>query len=214
MRSVCNENDRLEELPAPVIARSEFRPPLKSGRAKSHQGCSCKPNPNERRPTALFQRTNFKLALVSKWSLTFEIGSTSHHHSCPLFPKSANTTEARVRLSSCGRFLARAIEASISIKRGAGGSSISPVLQCAYVVHDKAAFQLIDLDWPESHRDRMMYTCDVDLSHLSHLEASLDRRIAKLQRLFKAGKASPYDVDLEGNTLLHVRVKFSSIGSH
>ena len=139
---------------------------------------------------------------------TFEIESMSHHHSCPLFPKSANTTKARVRLTSCGTFLARAIEASISINRGAGGSSISPVLQCAYKVHDKATFQLIDLNFNVPPRDGMRdLMMDPFSQNLRHLEASLDIRIHELERLFQAGKASPYDVDLEGNTLLHVRKK-------
>ena len=200
MRSVCKENERLEELSAPVITRSEVRPPLKGRRAKSPQSCSCKPNPNERGPTALFKSFNLELNLASSWILKFGTESMSHHHSCPLFPKSANTTEARIRLTSCGKFLARAIEASISIKRGAGGSSISPVLQCAYVGHDKAALQLIDLKFLEPYYSGMYH------DELRHVEESLNSRIQKLQRLFEAGKASPYDVDLEGNTLLHVSV--------
>ena len=209
MHSVCKENDRLEELPAPLIARRQVLPPKKGGRANSYQICSCKLNPNERGPTYLSKSTNFELASVSKWSFTLEIESMSHDRSCPLFPKSANTTEARFRLTSRGKVLARAIEASISIKRGAGGSSISPVLQCAYVVHNKAAFNLINLDCPYTHRERMTYGYHRELRHL---EASLDSRIQKLQRLFETGKASPCDVDLEGNTFLHVRVKLILIG--
>ena len=129
----------------------------------------------------------------------------SHHHLCPLFQKSANTAKARFRLTSCGKNLARAIEASISIKRGAGGSSINPVLQCAYVVHNKAAFQLIDLRFfDDLDGVPVIYTPSYKLRDL---EMWLDTRIRELERLFQAGKASPYDVDLEGNTLLHVRVK-------
>ena len=42
-------------------------------------------------------------------------------------------------------------------------------------------------------------------------KALLTARIDALQRLFRAGEASPYDVDLEGNTLLHVRGVLTSI---
>ena len=215
MHSVCKENNRLEQLSAPVIARSEVRPPLRSGKARSRQRCSCKSNPNGRDPETLFKSTDFKMTLNSKWMFTkfmfiFEIESMSHHYSCPLFPKAANTTKAKFRLTSCGTLLARAIEASISIKRGAGGSSISPVLQGAYVVHDKATFRVLDLYKPEYYH-MMLYAPD---GGRRRLEALLDSRIHELQRLFGTGKASPYDVDLEGNTLLHVRVTLSSIGSH
>ena len=72
-----------------------------------------------------------------------------------------------------------------------------------------AAFNMINLNCPEY---RMMR--DEHHGGLRHLETFLDNRIHKLQLLFEAGKASPYDVDLEGNTILHVRAELSSTSSH
>ena len=65
-----------------------------------------------------------------------------------------------------------------------------------------AAFQLIHLSFFDQYPrwDRNQYK-------LRDLETWLDLRIHELECLFQAGKASPYDVDLRGNTLLHVRVK-------
>lgn len=105
-------------------------------------------------------------------------------------------------MKRCGAFLAGALEASISITRGAGGLSISPNLRCARLVsRDSPAFKLVDHLYPEFYVMSPKY--------MGELEALLDTSIHGLALLFRDGKASPYDVDLEGRTLLHVRVLVS-----
>ena len=142
-----------------------------------------------------------------KWKFTFETQCMSHQPTCHLFASSPSTTVASFRIKRCGAFLAGALEASISITRGAGGLSISPNLRCARLVsRHSPAFKLVaDLErqflaWPPKD--------------MGKLEASLDMGIHGLALLFRDGEASPYDVDLEGSTLLHVRVRCSKMSNH
>ena len=131
----------------------------------------------------------------------------SHHPTCHLFASSPSTTVARFRMKRCGAFLAGALEASISITRGAGGLSISPNLRCARLVsRNSPAFKLVD--------DLVLQIYPLQPEDMGKLEASLDIGIHGLALLFRDGKASPYDVDLEGNTLLHVRVLCFKMSNH
>ena len=49
---------------------------------------------------------------------------------------------------------------------------------------------------------------------IGELELSLETGVQDLARFFRDGKASPYDIDLEGNTLLHVRLTLFAISNH
>ena len=139
----------------------------------------------------------------------FETEFMSHHPTCYLFATSSSTTVAKFCVKRCGAFLSGAIEATISITRGAGGFSVSPGLRCAHVVPtNNPAFELVgrlkDIYW--SFRRRRTDTDEVELS--------LKTAIQDLARLFHDGKASPYDVDLQGNTLLHVGLMLFATSSH
>lgn len=110
-------------------------------------------------------------------------------------------------MKRCGAFLAGALEASISITRGAGGLSISPNLRCARLVsRDSPAFKLVD------DLSQKFYVLTPE--DMGGLEALVDISIHGLALLFRDGKASPYDVDPEGGTLLHVRVLCFTISNH
>ena len=119
-----------------------------------------------------------------------------HHQECPMYPSSLTVTTARFSIGLCGALLNRAIEASISIIHGAGGSSISPRLHCSrFVSDDCKAIKLVEFD-------------DNDIPHMTTLgdwEGFLNARTREIDRLFRLGKATPYDVDWRGYTLLHVR---------
>lgn len=120
----------------------------------------------------------------------------------------ASTFTAKVRIKHCGALLAGAIEASLSIIRGAGGSSISRVLQCARVVpQNSPAFPLFR---PFAMRYKSGFGCAIlirsKVTSTVETKAQLEIYMHRLARMFSDGRASPYDVDLEGNTLLHVRV--------
>ena len=201
MRSVCEENDRLKELWRPNNERRAGCLGSTDGRRKRRQRCSCKLRHNST------QTSYLGMTSYSKWKFIFETQSMSHHPTCHLFASSPSTTVARFRMKRCGALLAGALEASISITRGAGGLSISPNLRCARLVsRDSPAFKLVD------HLDRECY--ELLPKDMGKLEASLDISIHRLALLFRDGKASPYDVDLEGRTLLHVRVLCFTMSNH
>ena len=127
----------------------------------------------------------------------------SHHPECHLFVRSCSTTVAKLCMKRCGAFLSGAIEASISITRGAGGFSIIPGLRCAHVVpENNPAFELVA-------RLGIIFWDNFPAIDANEVELSLETGIQDLVRLFDDGKASPYDVDIEGNTLLHVRLMFA-----
>lgn len=201
MRYVCEENDRLEKLSRPNNERRAGCLGSTDGREKRRQKCSCKLRHNST------QTSYFGMTSYSKWKFIFETQSMSHHPTCHLFASSPSTTVARFRMKRCGAFLTGALEASISITRGAGGLSISPNLRCARLVtRDSPAFKLFD--------DLCWDFLGLSPGDMGELEALLDISIHGLALLFRDGKASPYDVDLEGGTLLHVRVLCFTMSNH
>ena len=189
----------MENLPGSNNERREGWLGSTHDRRKRRQKCTCRLKHNN---------TYTEIRPNSTWKIVFERECISHHRTCPMFTTSASTTTAKIRIKTCGAFLAGAIGASISIIRGAGGSAISPVLQCARVVSDNSpAFRLI--------RSRCSYGNYPTLNGReiwspSELKTQLEIDIHQLARMFRDGRASPYDVDLDGNTLLHVRVTFIS----
>ena len=205
MQSVCEESYRLKNLPGSDTPRRDGGLQLWDGRMKKGRLCSCKTKSKGTDPEAFAKSSSFEF---TSRKFAFETESLSHLRTCPLFVKSAWTTVARFRIRSCGALLARAIDASMSITRGAGGLSISSNLQCARVVpYDSPAFKLVRsvfLDDGPRRRSKI------------EMEAYATKFVLpELERLFCSGKASPYDVDSEtGDTLLHVRIKPFSVNNH
>lgn len=118
-----------------------------------------------------------------------------HRRTCPMFSSSPAVVTARLSIGICGALLKGAAEASFSIIRGAGGFSISPTLHCMRVVDGSSnTFTLVEL-----LGTGLPYACRIE-----DWEDLLNRRIQEIEWLFREGQASPHDVDLEGNTLLHV----------
>lgn len=199
MQSVCKEHDRLEHHSAPGNERREIRLQSSDSRRKRRQTCTCKLKHNN---TYTEMRPN------STWKVVFERVCINHHRTCPLFASPASTTTAKIRIKNCGDLLAGAIEASVSIIRGAGGSAISPVLQCARVVsQNNPAFALVSLkyNFPAFY----LSLNGRKIRSIREWQSHLKINIQQLARMFCDGRASPYDVDLNGNTLLHVRVTLS-----
>ena len=109
-----------------------------------------------------------------------------------MYPISRSVATARFSIGICGALLNRAIEASISI----GGFSISQKLHCSRLVsRDCKAFELVRL----FRRDTS------GISTLVEWEGFLNGITREIECLFRAGQATPYDVDVAGKTLLHVR---------
>ena len=91
-------------------------------------------------------------------------------------------------------FLSRMIDYTFSITSGAGGFAISPQLTVLRMVDSggSAAFQLMELV------HSVFSETDEDCAQC------LEDKIDGLRSLFCAGEASPFDVDPDGQTLLHV----------
>ena len=133
------------------------------------------------------------------------IAASSHHHTCPLFWGASTFATARLRFRSCAAFLAGAIKASLTIIRGAGGFSISPRLQCACAVaNNSPAFNLIGDLYPGGRAASGMAGTQRKIRFQSILN--------DLERLFSTGGASPYDVNEDEMTLLHVLDQLMPIG--
>ena len=188
---------------------------LKGRKKENLQRCSCRLK-HSKTYTGIFPESpRFGQMSSLKWKSMIELESTSHHRTCSLVASSTATTMAKVRIKRSGALLAGAIEASITITRGAGGLSISPTLRYAHVVpRDSVLFELVSprgvysyrLPTSASGRSRSMKNSD--------LESSLEISIRGLVGLFRDGKASPYDVDIEGNTLLHVGLTLFSVSMY
>ena len=209
MHSVCEENDCLKKLHDPTNERREYwLGSIGRGRRRC-QRCSCKPKHNSTYTEISSRNSYFRSTTNLKWKFLFQTESISHHPVCYLFATSSSTTVAKFGIKRCGALLSGAIEATISITRGAGGYSISPGLRCAYVVPaSNPAFKLL-YRLHELYRAYALYGIDIE-----KVKMSLETGIQDLTRLFSDGKASPYDVDLDGKTLLHVRLTMFATRSH
>ena len=214
MRSVCEENDRLETFSGPDNTRRDHQLVSRGGQTESLPKCSCRLKQNKAYTKSFFETPRFGQMSRPEWKSTVELESTSHHRTCPSFASSASTTMAKFRIKRSGAFLSGAIEASITIARGAGGMSISPVLRCAHIVpRESLLFELVSHPGVYSYRLPASAYGRSSTMNISDLESTLDTRVHGLARLFRDGKASPYDVDIEGNTLLHVGLPLSSLSS-
>ena len=207
MRSVCKENDSLWNLPRLTNERGQNSLMSRDRRRKRNQKCSCKPKHNLAYTKTSPESSYFATTSTPKWKFMFKTESMSHHPGCHLFVRSCSITVTKVCMKRCGAFLSGAIEASISITRGAGGFSISPDLRCARAVPaNNPAFKLLE------HLRHVLFTSPA--MNIGEVKLSLETGIQDLARLFRDGKASPYDVDLSGNTLLHVCLTLFTISSH
>ena len=102
----------------------------------------------------------------------------------------------RFRLAYCSRLLAGALQASLACTVGAGGASFTPSLDFRNVVaHDSPGFALINKIEYGDHARR------------------IEKYIHDLRQLFQERRASPYDVDVDSNTLLHVSKSALPLGN-
>ena len=147
--------------------------------------CSCGPN-RQRRDMLKGWRY---------WRLSWESYS-QHHNKCPLYTKTQKTQSVKVRCMLPTWCLRRIIDYTFSITSGAGGFAISPQLTVIRVVdrwHSPAFMQVCAAD------DAL-----IDMYQEKRVTHRLRDVIETLRGLFIAGKASPFDVDHNGRTLLHV----------
>lgn len=115
-----------------------------------------------------------------------------HRQNCPFYNGFEREQLVGLNISYCGPFIAGAIKASVSMTHGAGGFSLSPNLTFYPVVPSNApAFALLDFQFTHT-------------TTVSDMQECFDMRTQQLSRLYSERGASPYDTDLNGNTVLHV----------
>ena len=137
---------------------------------------------------------NEKRPLLARWSAATFSSLLTHHRDCMLSRESQETKEFGFRISFSGPLLQGAIQAAMSMTRGSGGFSLSPVLTFNYVVRSGTGpFKLFE----NPFQYRWKSAADIC--------AALDFRRKELIRLYQEGNASPGDVDEDGNTIMHVR---------
>ena len=138
------------------------------------------------------------VAPIRNFRFGLGLRSLSHDISCPLSKSYPKSTVVTATLQYCGAMLARAIRASITINRGAGGFSIGQKLDIARMVpSDSRAFQLVD--WQSAIKRN-------EIKSASDFDRFLRDSIKELECSFRNGKASPCDVNEEGDTILQVRI--------
>lgn len=150
------------------------------------QRCTCRPRTIRKKSS----RTHGKWFPRETWNMAFYTANSTHRRGCPTFLESSHTIG--LRLSYCGYLLARTLQASMSFTRGAGGFSISPTISfSALVPSDSPVFRLLDFNFSRK-------------TSVQDISSWFDLRIDQILHLFETRAASPYDVDQDGNTMLHV----------
>lgn len=133
-------------------------------------------------------------------NFNFELGlhNLTHDNSRALTKPYPKSTIVITAFHYCGAMLAGAIRASITINRGAGGISISPVLNIARTVpNDSRAFQLVDWELPLKKRfeasaiSRYFYAIalrsfSIYFVPATHLHAMLMRRVTHFLKCVSA----------------------------
>ncbi|MCJ1467990.1 hypothetical protein MMC07_006616 [Pseudocyphellaria aurata] len=149
------------------------------------QRCTCQPRIIRKNSS----RTHGKWFPRESWNVAFYTANSTHRKGCPTLLDSSHTIG--LRFSYCGYLLARTLQASMSFTRGAGGFSISPTMSfSALVPSDSPVFRLLDFTFSSKTSVQDMSRC-------------FDLRIHQIVHLYETRAASPYDVDQDGNTMLH-----------
>lgn len=116
-----------------------------------------------------------------------------HRQDCVLFSKAQETKKVGLRVSFSGPLLQGAIEAALSMTRGYGGFSISPILSFGRIVPSgSGSFKIFDIGF----NDAKEFAVDIC--------ATFEFRKREVLRLYRERKASPGDIDENGNTVMHV----------
>ena len=127
-----------------------------------------------------------------RWNTAITTSQLVHRQGCPLFTKVEEAKQFGFRLSYSGPLLAGTIQASFTMTRGHGGFSISPTLAFNPIVSsDALAFKAIDISF-------------LNITSSTEMQEMFAFRKQALSCLYLEGKASPRDIDEEGNTVLHV----------
>ena len=122
----------------------------------------------------------------------------THSRGCPLFSSSWQTNTIGIKYVHAAAPLRVALELSLTATRGAGGISLSPLIQVrGFVRDDSPAFKLVN-----------EFNLKLGLSNAGDSELEVIKAMRQIRSLFDEGKAKPGDVNTYGETILGV--SFSS----
>jgi hypothetical protein len=141
-----------------------------------------------------------KICSISENFQILAKSTKAHRKGCPL-SKSSEQTQTHavgVRTIFTSRFLRKALEISLGLTHGAGGCSLSTSIKLRTLLrNDSPAFQLFD-SHDLSMKLRIQEIREADFSKY------MMEVLQKLKVLFSEGKASPNDINIEGQTILQV----------
>ena len=186
----------------------------------SNQSTSCKSEHVERQEgtrlashrdqvvTYAYSITQQSSLLKSSWVGSLATKKTIHRNKGhPRYACHRSSWGVSLRLGYCGQLLAGVLQASFFCTKGAGGMSLSPSLSFRGVVaSDSPAFLLINnLRTYFGSSANFESSADEWVSHV-------EEKMRDLRQIFDERRASPYDVDIHGNTLIHVSRPIIQIG--
>lgn len=87
-------------------------------------GCACRYRSRNKQ----YSRRQASKSSTTSWTLSIHSANRHHDRECPHSACVETSWRMRLSLACCGKFLARAVEASLSLTRGAGGTALSPNL--------------------------------------------------------------------------------------
>lgn len=124
----------------------------------------------------------------NSWEISLTSESKNHlNDNCFHSAWQASSWIVRFRLVYCGRLLSGALQASLACTGGAGGASFTPSIDFRNVAsRNSPAFAI------------------VSKIELWHLDRGIEEQILDLRKLFQERRASPYNTEMYGNTLLHL----------
>lgn len=161
-------------------------------RPRSAERCTCRSSTHHKLLASIKPLYHVENTAYRRWSAAVVTTSMNHGRNCPLHEEAEHSKQLGIRLAYSGALIAGAIQASLSISGGSGGFSISPKLAFISTVPCNAPiFKIFEKYVPET------------LSS-SDLQTAFTFRTKELLRLYSDGKASPRDIDEEGNNVLHV----------
>ncbi|KAI9703670.1 MAG: hypothetical protein M1836_007440 [Candelina mexicana] len=131
----------------------------------------------------------------ARWIATLFTSTLTHHQNCSLFGE-LQAKHFGLRLTLNGSLLQGTVEAAMSMTRGPGGCSISPTLAFNHVVPSNAgAFKLL----------KFPFKFEISAAGM---QKALDVRKQKLLHLYQERKASPRDINENGDTVMHLACRF------
>ncbi len=167
-------------------ASIEQNPAVHVLRESVDKRCTCRARitNNKFRSTYEYNKRN-RLRPFALFSLS---SAFTHNWNCPMFVLSESSRSVGFRFVYTGPWFGSAMEMTVSFIKRAGVYSISPSLSVRAVVpSDSPAFAAAD-----------------EMVHRYRQTDFVESFVSKIQSIFQSRAASPYDVDEDGNTLLHV----------